>query len=120
MTAYIKQGALLPSLELVATKRDPDTDVVSPVDLSLATSVTVVIWRPSKNGDVVIAGPASNVDFVNGVAGYAWQAGETDVPGIYSVELRVLWPTAGLEVFPTVGVARLVVDASSANYYPTP
>jgi len=61
MTAHIKQGALLPELELTATKKDPETELVSLVDLTLAQKVEVVIWHTDKNMDTVITGPVLTI-----------------------------------------------------------
>lgn len=116
MTAYIKRGALLPELELTATKKDPVTGIVSPVDLTLADTVTVVLWNVSRTGSTVITGDATDVDFENGVCKYTWQTGDTDVPGDYHVELVVVWPGSLPEYFPTGGTASLVIDDSSFPY----
>lgn len=96
MSAYaIKQGDLQPPLELTLTDY---TD--RPIDLS-ERQVEVVIGRLGK--PPIVRAMAEAFDPEAGTARYAWQPGETDVPGTYFLEVRLIDGNGEVMTIPSGG-----------------
>lgn len=99
----IKRGDLEPPLPLTLTDGD------DPVDLSAATTVTVL--GKQVGGTKTFGGTLAERP-VDGVLSYDWVAGDTDVPGTFHVEVEVTWPGSRKQTFPPDGYAavRIGVD----------
>lgn len=79
MTMYV--GDLKPDLTVTCLDGD------APVDLTTATSVTVV---GTIDGSFLFSRSATGTD-ANGVVTMAWQSTDTDTPGRLAVEVIVTW-----------------------------
>lgn len=95
MALIIKQHDRRPYV-VVQLQQPPGT----PVDLTAATSVTMVMRRADLVGQPGTRLPCSVTDALNGWVRHVWGAGETDMPGDYNVEFEVLWGTEP-QTFPT-------------------
>lgn len=102
----VKQGDLLPTV--VGTCLDA---AGAAADLTLASAVTFRMTpeRPGLAPDisadaVVVADPAG------GVVEYVWQAGDTDVCGLYRAEFGVEYMDGSSETFPTDGYVPVEIQ----------
>lgn len=97
-TLVIKQNDLLPRLAFTLY----DVDV--PVDLTLATEVSLVIRGLD---GIKVQAPVTLADQsvleTRGMGHYDWVAGDTDTVGIYKAEVRVVWPGDLPQTFPAGG-----------------
>lgn len=108
-TYQIKQGTTLPTLRVQLLD-----GANNPVNISTATSV---LFRMSRNPGTtpLIDASASNLDDgtegLRGYVEYAWQAGDTDVPGNYVGEFIVDFGSAS-EGFPasSTGLVIAILD----------
>jgi hypothetical protein len=101
----VKQGDLLPVLE--GTCLD---SAGAAVNLTTAASVGFYM-TPERGGlraDLVGAGAVG--DPVAGKVEYVWRAGDTDTPGLYRAEFRVVWLDGSSETFPTDGYVAVEVQ----------
>jgi hypothetical protein len=80
----IKQGDTLPALDMWFSDGKG-----APIDLTDA-SVRLVITKP--NWEVLLDKPCAVLDAKEGYAQYCWQEGDTDTPGIYWAEFKIIWP----------------------------
>lgn len=98
----LKSDDLLPLIRsrLMSDEEEPQT-----VDLTGALSVRFIMREDAGGGipgttkvDAVaaIVAPASS-----GIVEYAWQVGDTDVPGKYLGEWEVVWSNGKPQTFPT-------------------
>lgn len=90
----VKQGNTAPSIS--ATLQDA---VGAAVDLTGA-SVTFRM-KPLAGGPVAVDHAAVIVGAALGTVRYDWQVGDTDTPGYYYGEFRVLWASGGIQSFPS-------------------
>ena len=91
---YIKQGDLLPEIQVTCT--DADTGVA--VDLTAATDVRFHMRKPGAATEKVDA-VAAFVSKIDGTVKYIWQANDTDEVGRYNAEFEVTF-AAGTLTFP--------------------
>ena len=103
---HIKQGDLLPTLDAII--RDADG-----VAIPLTTAVSVTFWM-RRRGDLetvpkVDDAAGSFVDAAAGHVRYAWLLGDTDAPGTYDAEFRVVWPGDRPQTFPSNGHFAVVI-----------
>lgn len=108
---HIKQGDRRPVAEITITRGAAAT----PVDLSLASSVTFKM-RYRNRIELKVNSSAIVTDAVNGVVEYRWAIGDTDTPGMYLAEWEVLWNDSTIETFPTLfqDVVRIGGDLDNA------
>lgn len=104
----IKQGDTGPDLTTVLLGATG-----APVNLSAATGVTLSMQlakhpRTLVLNDVAVAFAAD----ATGAVTYEWQAGDTDVVGIYDIEWRATWAGAPpfVMTFPTDGFDKVIVN----------
>lgn len=95
----IKSGSLQPPL--LVTLKDGDT----PLDLT--GKMVRFRMRPVEGGALTVDAVATIVDAPNGRASYVWQAGDTDVAGLYEAEF-----TVDSQVFPKDGYLTIDIEAS--------
>ena len=74
-----------------------EPDGVTPLDLTLATGVEIVVT--TKQADTATIATAAKfrkpcvlLDKPNGHGEYQWSATDTDVPGAFSYQFKILWP----------------------------
>lgn len=88
----------------------------SPVDLSAALSLEVVMTSPAHTISGAAAALQPPIADADGVHQWNWQynwvAGDTANAGEYAVELKVTWATGELETFPNSGSETLVIEAT--------
>lgn len=87
-TFKMKQGDLEPDLEMTLCK----SDGVTPVDLSAALSVKIRFVRRRHEifeRAMTVVSQATEANW--GKVSYAWQAGDTDIPGDYQATFVVEW-----------------------------
>lgn len=95
----ITQGDLLPSFR-VQIKEDGAI-----LDLTTAVSADVIIYNDIGGGvpgtallnlPAVIETPKTN-----GIVRYDWVAGQTNNPGLYLIQVEIMWPSSKPETAPT-------------------
>ena len=65
------------------------------------TDATVrFIMKRNPNASPVVDAQATILDPLNGVVEYAWQAGDTDSPGMYVAEFEVTYPDGTIKTYP--------------------
>ena len=99
----IKQGDLEPELAVTLIGADgapADLTTASSVRLRLATTAGVELWVRD----------AEIVDAPTGRVAYAWQPGDTDVPGSFYAEVVVDW-RGRPQTYPPSGYLLIVVEA---------
>ncbi|MGE3811511.1 MAG: hypothetical protein AB7I24_08170 [Candidatus Nanopelagicales bacterium] len=105
---YLRTGDLEPALELTLTD-----ETGARVDLANAAAVTLVVVRQGEDEPTV--DEAMTVDQVDddpdthGDVSYAWASGNTDLEGNYRYYVRVTWPGAKQQTFPSRGTMLLVI-----------
>lgn len=104
-TLTLKKDDLEP--KYIATLRNADG---SPVDLTNATSVSLVVKQ--QGGAKYFKASGTFEDRINGVVSYTWASGNTDTIGTFQMEWEIIWPTNRPETFPNSGYDTLVVGAS--------
>src|SRR5690348_13751737 len=105
----VKQGDLFP--DVITTVKDENGVVV---DLTAAT--LTFSMRKSRNPTVKVnAAAGALVDAVNGKISYSWQGTDTDTPGTYEGEFRIV-PSGGGDPFkvPTDGYLTIVIEEKVA------
>jgi hypothetical protein len=96
----IRAGDTYPQFRVRLTEQDPVTLAESPVSgLASATSVTLVLVA---DDGTRIEGPMTVPDQVlnPGEVRYPWAVGDTDIPGRYRGEVKVVW-LGGQQTFPS-------------------
>jgi hypothetical protein len=79
-------------------------------DLTEAESVKFTMKPKDGTTAKLNAVSASFVDKPNGKVQYQWTDGDTDEPGEYEFEFKVIWPDSRPEYFPSDGYKRLDID----------
>jgi len=82
----------------------------NPVPCTGATA-TFTMVNESTNAVVINRQPITWTDEANGDGEYRWQAGDTDTPGTYRVEIAVVPQTGGKFTIPANGVAYVIIEA---------
>lgn len=102
---YAKQGDLQPPLEDVLTDG-------AGVVMNL-TGATVIFAMALDVDRVVLVGGAATVvgAATDGRVRYAWQVGDTDVPGVYLGEWHVDYGSGNVVRVPNAGYATVLVTA---------
>lgn len=77
------------------------------IDLTTASGVT---FRMRKPGGTVISAAASVDDAATGMVSYAWQSGDLDEVGTYTLEWIIDWGGGSLQTLPSSGTTRITVD----------
>lgn len=96
----IYRGDLKP--DLVITCLDGD----APVDLTVATSVSVIGVRDG----VVLFNRAATSSTALGVVTMLWQSGDTNLAGVIEVEVQVTWSGAKPQTFRPPDVVTVAPD----------
>lgn len=102
----MKQGDLYP-FEYVLTYDD-----ATPINLTGAT-VTVTTILDGDDDPTVDGETCTITDAVNGVIRYEWQAGETDVSGMYRIEFLITFFDGATLTVPSNDVLWLFIIAST-------
>lgn len=63
-----------------------------------------------------VEGPAVVLDVATSEVGYPWQAGDTDVPGLFGGEFRVTYGSGLPETFPGEGHIDVVIEKRMAAH----
>lgn len=105
MAFTIKRGDLLPLYRAQLTYTDPETAVVTPVDLTGAASVKFIMSAVTPPGGIAkVSAAAAFVDRPTGIVEYTWIAADTNLAGSYNVEFEVTWTTGTKpQTFPAAG-----------------
>ncbi len=102
----VKAGDSIPPCQGTALRPDG-----GPKDLTTATSVTFRMTPVAPGLAPDIDAPAVIVgDPVEGVLKYAWQAGDTNAPGLYRAEFFVVYEDGSDETFPTDGYITIEIQ----------
>jgi hypothetical protein len=83
----------------------------TPVDLSAATAVRIIVRLPGAaspkvNAAMTIVSPATS-----GAVTYQWQTADTDTAGRYEMEYEITWNTGRHRTIPTPGKDELVIES---------
>jgi hypothetical protein len=100
----IKQGDLLPKLR-VQLKQDG-----LPIDLTLASAVTLRLRKAKTTGTLKVNAAMVVVDAVNGIVEYTWQGTDTDTVATYDAEVSITYVN-GPRTVPSNGYFGVVVGA---------
>lgn len=69
-----------------------------------------LVVRPYGQLAPVIDAPATIADPTNATVSYAWQSGDTDAPGLFTIEWVVTYVDGSRQTFPTAGAETLIID----------
>ncbi len=100
----IKVYDLLPVLRI--TLLDGET----PVNLSLASEVRLLLKNRTVGLKVDAVMDKLDQDDYEGQVQYEWQPGDTDTVGTYQGEVQVLWPGQLPQTFPAKGAFKVNVN----------
>lgn len=110
MAFIIKQHDLRPRYRVKLTQTDPSNPTATiPVDLTDATSVRFLMSTGAPTAAKVDA-EAAFIDRTAGIVEYAWETGDTDTSGDFSIEFEVLWGTEP-QTFPSQGYFTCRINA---------
>jgi hypothetical protein len=98
----IKAGATFPPL--AATLTD-----AAGVPIPLTAATVHFRMKPTTGGGAVVDHAAAIVSDVAGTVRYDWQAGDTDVPGYYRAEFRIVWSTGAVQPVPSDAYLTILV-----------
>lgn len=107
MAFYIKRNDRRPSL----TAQFFQADGVTPLDLSSAASVSMVV-RPTGAGIDDAPKFKSSCTVVNSATGqisYTWNSGDTDTAGTFDYEFEITWASGITQTIPADTYFTLVV-----------
>lgn len=90
----IREGDLLPNLRVQVL-----SDAKAPADLSAA--VTVEFFMVHQGTGTEIGGEMTITNATNGECTYVWQAGDTDIPGLYIGRIVATFGVGKVMTFPT-------------------
>lgn len=88
----IRQGDTLPTIATTLSDADGAVDLTG-------AAVRFRLW-PWDGGTATVDAVASVSDPTTGAVGYAWQAGDTDAPGLYRAEWAVTFADQETLSFP--------------------
>lgn len=91
---FIAEGDTLPNLDAALFGGDQ----VEPVELTGST-VEFKMWQLGGTVEV-LARAATLLDATEGRVRHAWQAGDTDTPGVYLGRFVVTYPSGDTQTFP--------------------
>lgn len=97
MSYGIKVGDLEPPLEAVLFKSAGG----ALLDLTEADTVVAHVRCMEDDPPPLISREVQVVDADAGVVRFEWQAGETDIPGLYEIEFEITWSNARSQTVPT-------------------
>ena len=103
-TTTIKQGDTTPALTASLVSATG-----APIDLTTATSVTMVM-RSQSGVSPKVSAPATIVTATTGAVSYAWTSQDTLTSGRYDVEWSVLWGSGAIERFPIQGYQSVSIE----------
>jgi hypothetical protein len=104
----IKEGDTLPEIETVLLD-----GAGSPLNMTNAISVTLKMVSCGHPRTVVLNHVAATfVADATGTVSYAWQTGDTAVPGKYNIEWRATFPVVGVITIPSKGYDMVEVTPS--------
>ncbi len=83
-----------------------------PVNVATATSVTFRMMSVLTHTEA-FSRPATVDDAVGGELSYAWQAGDTDLAGVYYAEFVVTWPSARPQTYPPDGYLTVAINVKA-------
>lgn len=95
----IKRGDTAPALRATLT------DNGTPIDLT-AAAVKVI----GKRNDVAVFNRAATTKTSQGIVTMNWQAGDTALPGLLSIEIELTWPDATVQTLPGSGYLGVLID----------
>ena len=95
----LKRGDTAPALRATLT------DNGTPIDLTPAT-VKVI----GKRNGVAVFSRAATTKTNQGVATMNWQAGDTALPGLISIEFELTWPDSTVQTLPPAGYLQVLID----------
>lgn len=106
----IKQGDLLPTLDVILQKADG----TGAKDLTDATAISFRMWRVDARagGAFKVSAAAAFVDKPTGAVRYAWSGTDTNTPGLYYAELVLTWPGPKQQTIPTSGYMVILIEDS--------
>lgn len=97
MSYAIKEGDLEPPLEAILFKSAGG----APLDLTTAEGVVAHVRCMEDDPPPLISREVLVVDADAGVVRFEWEAGETDVPGLYEIEFEITWEDDRPQTVPT-------------------
>lgn len=111
MPFLIKQGDRRPYI----TGQILLSDEVTPLNLSTATSLSIVMRKKGSTSTTTLAPTPylkSLMTITNASLGqwsYAWQAGDTREAGSYDMEIEILWSGAEAQTVPVLGYYEVII-----------
>lgn len=109
VTFEMKANDTLPVIE---ANLGYDDDTVPP--LGTAQHVTFIM-RKTKSGTAQLVAAAEVVDAATGHVRYAWEPGDTAVPGEYDAEWEVVFADGGKQTFPGDSYHRVILWGDLGN-----
>lgn len=85
----------------------PDAASLTPVDLTAATSITIIGILGSRT---VMEGSPDDSSAVDGEVTWYWKEDNTSVPGDMEFVVKVVWPDDKPQTFKVDGTVRIVGD----------
>ena len=92
-TFVIKQNDTSPSIEATLTN-------ISGTAVNLNGSSVRFHMKNMSNNSLIVDQAATIVNAAGGIVRYAWQAADTQKPGLYNCEFEVTYTDTSIETFP--------------------
>jgi hypothetical protein len=92
-TFVIKQNDTSPSIEATLTN-------INGGAINIASASVRFHMKNMSNNVLTVDQPATIVNAANGIVRYAWQAADTQTPGMYNCEFEVTYSDNSIESFP--------------------
>lgn len=102
-TAYIKRGDQTPALLITLT------DAGTPVDLSAANGIRLIVRDGPDSGNPAIIDAALLGRPTNGALTYQWAPQDTARAGRFKAEVEVTWSGGVRQTFPVSDYAEIVI-----------
>src|SRR5690242_16797404 len=93
----IKRGDTRP--KLVRNLQQTVDGVVSNIDLTMATSVRLIL--KAQTGSATGGGACTITDAVNGEVTYTWASADTATVTLWNAEWEITWNDSGIETVPS-------------------
>lgn len=103
----VKQGDTAPDLEVVLR----DEAKRKGIDLEHADRVDFIMKLVGEQ-DQLFQRPVTIVNEKGGRVRYSWQAGDTDVPGLYDSEFLIVWETGAMQRVPNEEYFHVRIEPS--------
>jgi hypothetical protein len=98
----LKQNDTFPPVEATLTDED------GPINLTEATSVKFI----AKSATHVIEGNCTIIKATEGVVTYLWASKDTENPGVYRVEYKIIWKSGGIQSVPNQSYDEIEIEES--------